>query len=102
MAYTAVGQTVHLAARMEQMAQPGSILISAEGLRLAEGHVKAKSVGHVAITGMSTPWRSGGSPLPPGMVVAVELEMRPLVALSSRARRIASPDGKAARSRWST
>src|SRR6185437_3714442 len=26
--YSAVGQTVHLAARMEQMAQPGSILIT--------------------------------------------------------------------------
>ena len=31
MDYTAVGQTTHLAARMEQMAMPGSILITASG-----------------------------------------------------------------------
>ena len=30
MDYTAVGQTTHLAARMEQMAKPGSVLITAE------------------------------------------------------------------------
>ena len=37
MDYTAVGQTTHLAARMEQMAKPGSILITTATLRLAEG-----------------------------------------------------------------
>ena len=35
MDYTAVGQTTHVAARMEQMALPGSILLSAETLALA-------------------------------------------------------------------
>jgi len=39
MDYTAVGQTTHLAARMEQIAGPGSILMTAETLRLAEGYV---------------------------------------------------------------
>jgi class 3 adenylate cyclase len=39
MDYTAVGQTTHLAARMEQLAMPGSILITAEVLRL-EGYVQ--------------------------------------------------------------
>ena len=34
MDYTAVGQTTHLAARMEQMATPGSILMTPETLRL--------------------------------------------------------------------
>jgi class 3 adenylate cyclase len=33
--YTAVGQTTHLATRMEQMALPGSILVTPEELRLA-------------------------------------------------------------------
>ena len=37
MDYSAVGQTTHLAARMEQLATPGSILLTAETLRLAEG-----------------------------------------------------------------
>src|SRR4029434_4023692 len=35
MDYTAVGQTTHLAARMEQMAMAGSILLSADALPLA-------------------------------------------------------------------
>src|SRR5499425_3404620 len=36
MDYTAVGQTTHLAARMEQMAKPGSALITSATLTLAE------------------------------------------------------------------
>src|SRR5262249_43523974 len=36
MDYTAVGQTTHLAARMEQIATPGSVLITADTLRLAD------------------------------------------------------------------
>src|ERR687888_354790 len=38
MDYLAVGQTTHLAARMEQLALPGSILITAAVLRLVEGY----------------------------------------------------------------
>ena len=39
MDYSAVGQTTHLAARMEQLATPGSILLTADTLRLVEGLV---------------------------------------------------------------
>src|SRR5262249_2914919 len=38
MDYTAVGQTTHLAARMEQTALPGTILLAPDTLRLAEGY----------------------------------------------------------------
>src|SRR5437764_2800308 len=38
MDYTAVGQTTHLAARMEQLASPGSIRLTADALRLGEGY----------------------------------------------------------------
>jgi class 3 adenylate cyclase/tetratricopeptide (TPR) repeat protein len=55
MDYTAVGQTTHLAARMEQMAKPGSILITTETLRLAEGYVRATSLGPVPIKGLDAP-----------------------------------------------
>src|SRR5215475_2608803 len=55
MDYTAIGQTVHLAARMEQMATPGSIMITAENLRLAEGYVEVKSLGPVNVKGLSEP-----------------------------------------------
>src|SRR5262252_5041894 len=53
MDYTAVGQTVHLAARMEQMAMPGSILLTAEALRLAEGYVQVEPLGVVRVKGLS-------------------------------------------------
>jgi class 3 adenylate cyclase/tetratricopeptide (TPR) repeat protein len=55
MDYTAVVQTTHLAARMEQMAMPGSILITPEVLRLAEGYVKIEPLGLLPIKGLSTP-----------------------------------------------
>ncbi len=53
MDYTAVGQTTHLAARMEQMAMPGTILMTPNTLRLAEGYVQVKSLGPVTVKGMS-------------------------------------------------
>ncbi len=55
MDYTAVGQTTHLAARLEQLAAPGTALMSAEALRLAEGYVQVKSVGPVNVKGLSQP-----------------------------------------------
>jgi class 3 adenylate cyclase len=42
MDYTAIGRTTHLAARMEQLASPGSILLAQSTLRLAEGFVRVK------------------------------------------------------------
>src|SRR5215813_663390 len=55
MDYTAVGQTTHLAARMEQMAKPGSVLTTGETLRLAEGFVLVKTLGPVAVKGLADP-----------------------------------------------
>jgi class 3 adenylate cyclase/tetratricopeptide (TPR) repeat protein len=55
MDYTAVGQTTHLAARMEQTAMPGSILLSVETLRLAEDYVRVKPLGLVNVKGVSEP-----------------------------------------------
>jgi class 3 adenylate cyclase/tetratricopeptide (TPR) repeat protein len=53
MDYTAVGQTTHLAARMEQIAEPGAIVITPETLRLAEGYVEVKSLGPVPVKGLA-------------------------------------------------
>ena len=55
MDYTAIGQTAHLAARMEQMAMPGSILITADTLHLAEGYVQVKVLGPVNVKGLNEP-----------------------------------------------
>ncbi len=55
MDYTAVGQTTHLAARMEQLARPGSTLLTADTLRLAEGYVEVKPLGPVPVKGLEAP-----------------------------------------------
>jgi class 3 adenylate cyclase/tetratricopeptide (TPR) repeat protein len=55
MDYTAVGQTTHLAARMEQLAVPGTIRMTAETLRLAEGFVQVKPLGLVPVKGLAEP-----------------------------------------------
>src|SRR5215472_4378568 len=53
MDYTAVGQTTHLAARMEQLADPGAIVITPDTLALAEGYVEVKSLGAVPVKGLA-------------------------------------------------
>src|SRR5262249_17029872 len=49
MDYSAIGQTTHLAARMEQLARPGSILLTMETLRLAEEVVQVKLLGPMSV-----------------------------------------------------
>ena len=55
MDYSAIGQTTHLAARMEQLATPGSIRLTAETLRLAEGLVQVTALGPVPVKGLAEP-----------------------------------------------
>jgi class 3 adenylate cyclase len=55
MDYTAVGQTTHLAARMEQLASPGTTLLTADTLRLAEGYVEVKPLGAMPVKGLPAP-----------------------------------------------
>src|SRR6266511_1567081 len=55
MDYSAIGQTTHLAARMEQLAPPGSIRLTAATLRLAEGWVQVTTLGLVPVKGLPAP-----------------------------------------------
>ena len=55
MDYSAVGQTTHLAARMEQLADPGRALLTVDTLRLAEGFVEVRPLGPVPVRGLDTP-----------------------------------------------
>src|SRR5207249_1787705 len=52
MDYSAVGLTTVLAARMEQLATPGSILLTAATLRLVEGMVQVHPLGPVPVKGV--------------------------------------------------
>src|SRR5262245_7860144 len=53
MDYSAIGQTTHLAARMEQIARPGTVLMTGETLNLVEGYVHVRSLGPVSVKGLS-------------------------------------------------
>jgi AAA ATPase domain/Adenylate and Guanylate cyclase catalytic domain len=53
MDYSAVGQATHLAARMEQLATPGNIMLTTSTLRLVEGFVQA--LGPVPVKGLTNP-----------------------------------------------
>jgi len=55
MDYSAVGQTTHLAARMEQLAAPGSILLTVAALRLVEGLVRVNALGPIPVKGLPEP-----------------------------------------------
>jgi class 3 adenylate cyclase len=55
MDYSAVGQTTHLAARMEQLATPGSIRLTAATLRLAEGLVQVNALGQFPVKRLPEP-----------------------------------------------
>src|SRR5262245_51884290 len=55
MDYSAVGQTTHLAARMEQSAPPDTILLTAATMRLVEELVRVKALGPLSIRGLAAP-----------------------------------------------
>ena len=55
MTYDALGATVHLASRMEQLAAPGTVRLTADALRLAEGFVEVLPLGPVPVKGIEAP-----------------------------------------------
>ena len=55
MDYSAVGETTHLAARMEQLATPGTIRITAATLQLVEGLIRVNALGPVPVKGLTEP-----------------------------------------------
>ena len=55
MDYTAIGETTHLAAKVEQMTEPGTIWATADLMRLVEGYVQARPLGAHAIKGLHAP-----------------------------------------------
>jgi class 3 adenylate cyclase len=55
MDYDAIGPTVHLASRMEQLASPGTIRLTAATGDLAAGFVDQRTLGRVPVKGLSLP-----------------------------------------------
>jgi class 3 adenylate cyclase/tetratricopeptide (TPR) repeat protein len=54
-ALSAVGQTVHVASRMEQLAKPGTILATSETVALGVGRVRTRALGPVNVKGLTDP-----------------------------------------------
>jgi class 3 adenylate cyclase len=55
MDYSAIGETTHLAARMEQLAPPETIRLTVATLRLVEGLVQVTALGPVPVKGLVEP-----------------------------------------------
>lgn len=53
--YDIVGQTVNLAARMEQTAKPGSIQITSSTFELAKNNIDIRAIGTVSVKGFKQP-----------------------------------------------
>ena len=89
MDYSAIGQTTHLAARMEQLAPPGSIRLTAETLRLAEGLMQVTALGPVPVKAAArSRWRclswSGLRPCVRRLQAASVRGLTPFVGRDSR------------------
>jgi adenylate cyclase len=57
MDYTAQGLTVNLAARMEQICEPGRIYATRHTAALAEGYFRLRDLGEMTVAGMDAPLR---------------------------------------------
>jgi class 3 adenylate cyclase/tetratricopeptide (TPR) repeat protein len=55
MEYTAMGDTVNLASRMESTAEPGAIQVSENTYRLTEGYFEFKALGDIEVKGKTEP-----------------------------------------------
>jgi class 3 adenylate cyclase/tetratricopeptide (TPR) repeat protein len=82
MDYTAVGDTTNLAARLQQIARPGSVIISESTRKAVEGFFEAVDLGELAVKG-HTPVRAFEILRPRGrrsrLEVAAEQGLTPLV-----------------------
>jgi class 3 adenylate cyclase len=92
MDYPAVGQATHLAARMEQMAAAGSILIAVATLRLVEGYVQVNPLGSATVKGL-------GKSLEIFELTGVGLARTRLQAAAARGRRSLSRRMRVCRAR---
>jgi class 3 adenylate cyclase/tetratricopeptide (TPR) repeat protein len=55
MDYTAAGNTTHLAARLQALAEPGTMLITEATHRLVEGYIRTEALGPVEVRGQHEP-----------------------------------------------
>ncbi|UTW13041.1 adenylate/guanylate cyclase domain-containing protein [Marinobacterium rhizophilum] len=81
--YDPVGQTIHIASRMEGIAVPGSIVVSESTYRLTDGYLAFRPLGVTPVKGMSEPQQAfevlGLGPLRTRLQVAASRGLVPFV-----------------------
>ena len=103
MDYSAIGQTTHLAARMEQLAAPGSIRLTADTLGLAEGFIQVTSLGPIPVRGLPEPVEVfeliGAAPVRTRMQAAVARGLTRFVGRQTELEALSQALGRAGRGR---
>jgi len=100
MDYSAIGQTTHLAARMEQLATPGTVLMTADTTQLVEGYVTVKPLGPVPVKGLAAALEvyelTGAGPLRSRLQAAAARGLTRFVGRKSELEQIGQVLGRAA------
>jgi predicted ATPase/class 3 adenylate cyclase len=99
MDYTAVGDTTNVAARLQQQADPGRIVISEATQRLVAGYFYTRPLGELALKGKAQPvraWEVISARLPRGRLeVETERGLTPFVGRERELRQLADCFDKA-------
>ncbi len=82
MEYTALGDTINIAARMEQTAQPGSIQITADTQRLVSSWFEFEDLGEIPLKGKDRPirvYRVLHGKIQPESILSLTEDLSPLI-----------------------
>src|SRR5262245_48750071 len=97
--YVPVGHSTNLAARMEQMATPGSILITEDTKKLVEGYFELKALGAAEIKGRTEPLNvyevAGAGPLRTRLQVSARRGLTRFVGRQAELEKIRKALGQA-------
>jgi class 3 adenylate cyclase/tetratricopeptide (TPR) repeat protein len=92
MDYSAVGQVTHIGARMEQLACPGTTLLTASTATLAAGYVAVESLGDMEVKGLDRPVAvyelTGLGPARSRLDAAIDRRLTPFVGRDAELRRL--------------
>jgi len=103
MDYSAIGQTTHLAARMEQMARPASVLLTASTVRLVEGRMEVVPQGALDVKGVSEPVVAyelvGATRVRSRLEIAASRGLTPFIGREAETAALVETAGRAARGR---
>ncbi|MFC6673936.1 adenylate/guanylate cyclase domain-containing protein [Marinobacterium aestuariivivens] len=99
--YDPVGQTIHIASRMEGIATPGTIVVSEATHRLTEGYIDYRALGVTPVKGLPEPMAAfevlGLGPLRTRLQVAASRGLAPFVGRHDEMAQLQQAFGRASR-----